>query len=143
MRLSARHAIGHMGQVLAALSGPLVNLAAGLLSVRLLGEKGWCFAGINLALGAFNLLPAGCLDGGRALRFMLGPLLGDDGAARFLDLLACALAAGLLAGTLVLLWYGTLNLTLPLLSIWLLAGSLGGKKYLHLSRRRGKILRTQ
>ena len=58
-------------------------------------------------------------------------------------LLTLALAAGLLAGTLVLLWYGTLNLTLPLLSIWLLAGSLGGKKYLHLSRRRGRILRTQ
>lgn len=143
MRLSTRHAIGWMGQVLAALSGPLVNLAAGLLSVRLLGEKGWCFAGINLALGAFNLLPAGCLDGGRALCFLLGPLLGDDGAARFLNILACALAAGLLAGALILLWYGTLNLTLPLMSIWLLAGSLGGKKYLHLSRRRGKILRTQ
>lgn len=128
MRLSGRIPMGWGGQILTALAGPLVNLGAGFISVRLWGEEGWCFAGINFALGVFNLLPAGCLDGGRALSCLLTPLCGTEGAARFLRILAMALAAGLLASTLLLLRYGSFNLTLPLLSAWLLAGSFPGKK---------------
>ena len=139
MCLSGRNAMGWPGQVLAALAGPLANLALGLAAVRVWGERGWCFAGINLALGAFNLLPAGCLDGGRALGWLLSPLLGEEGAVRFRAVLACALAAGLLAGTLLLAGRGRFNLTLPLLGAWLLAGSLSGKKDLQFRARRGKI----
>lgn len=143
MRLSGRRTMGWAGQMLTALAGPLVNLAMGFAAVRLWGEEGWCFAGINFALGAFNLLPAGCLDGGRALSCLLTPLLGREGAARFLGILAIALAAGLLAGTLILLRSGRFNLTLPLLSAWLLAGSFPGKKVLHSKNSYGKIPWTQ
>lgn len=128
MRLSGRTPLNWFGQVLAALSGPLVNLGMGFAALRICGEAGWCFAGINFALGAFNLLPAGCLDGGRALGFLLTPLLGEEGAVRFLRILAWALAAGLLVGTALLAWQGSFNLTLLLLSGWLLTGNFQGKK---------------
>lgn len=143
MRLSGRKTMNWCGQMLAALAGPLVNLGVGYAVLQLWGETGWYFAGINFALAAFNLLPAGCLDGGRALSCMLTPLLGPIGASRFLKILACALAAGLLSGAVVLLWHGSLNLTLLILSVWLLAGSLPGKKDLHLTKSYDKILRTQ
>lgn len=94
MRLSSRRKLGWLEQILAALAGPLVNLATGFAAVRLLGPAGWCFGGINFALAAFNLLPAGCLDGGRAVGFLLLPLLGREGADCILRILAGALAAG-------------------------------------------------
>lgn len=144
MRLSNRKTMGWGGQALAALAGPLVNLAAGFAAVRLWGAAGWCFGGINFALAAFNLLPAGCLDGGRAAGFLLSPVLGREGANRILKVLTGALAAGLLAGALLLLREGRWNLTLWLLALWLLTESVrGGKKDLHSSLLRGKILRTQ
>ena len=140
MRLSSRRELGWLEQILAALAGPLVNLATGFAAVRLLGPAGWCFGGINFALAAFNLLPAGCLDGGRAVGFLLLPLLGREGADCILRILAGALAAGLLLGALLLLR----NLTLWLLALWLLTESVwGGKKDLQSRQRYGKILRTQ
>lgn len=144
MRLSNRRRMGWAGQTLAALAGPLVNLAAGFGAVRLWGTGGWCFGGMNFALAIFNLLPAGCLDGGRAIGFLLSPVLGGEGAGRVLKILTGALAAGLLAGALLLLGKGSWNPTLWLLALWLASESVrGGKKDLQSGRLRGKILRTQ
>ena len=54
-----------------AAAGPAVNLLLcaallGLMQLRA-GYWGYCFAGVNLCTGLFNLLPVGSLDGARIL----------------------------------------------------------------------------
>lgn len=82
-------------EALCALAGPAANLLCAGLFLRILPE----FAGVSLALGAFNLLPIFPLDGGRLLRLALR----STRAARTLELLvglfccAALLALGLWA----------------------------------------------
>lgn len=82
-------------EALCALAGPAANLLCAGLFLRILPE----FAGVSLALGAFNLLPIFPLDGGRLLRLALR----NTRAARTLELLvglfccAALLALGLWA----------------------------------------------
>ena len=51
--------MSYPGELAAALAGPAANLAAAWLCCR--AEGGALFAGLNLALGCFNLLPVGRL----------------------------------------------------------------------------------
>ena len=102
---------------LSALAGPGANLLLALICCGV--ERGLTFAGLNLVLALFNLLPVRRMDGGRALYCTLALLAGPDLAAwvgRWLDGLV---AAGILAGGLLLA--GTAgNITLLLVSLWLL-----------------------
>ena len=108
---------------LSALAGPGVNLLLALASCNAAG--GAVFAGLNLTLALFNLLPVGRLDGGRALRCTLALLAGPgpaDWAGVWLDRIC---TAGALTAGLALAARGK-NLTLLLVSLWLLTASRRG-----------------
>lgn len=101
---------------LSALAGPGINLLLALASCHFT----LTFAGLNLALALFNLLPVGRLDGGRAVYCTLALLAGPgaaDRAGRWLDCLCTAGVA--VAGLLLMLRCG--NITLLLAAFWLLA----------------------
>ena len=118
-------ALGYWREGVAALAGPGVNLIlAALLSQW---GTGRLFAGVNLALGCFNLMPVGRLDGGRALFCTLGLLLGPDWAERICGWLDTAFTAVLLAAGVLLTGLGG-NLTLLLVSLWLGGVWFSGKK---------------
>ncbi len=126
LRLSARYPLGAGRQLLAALAGPAVNLllapAAAGAAARW-GEGAFLFAGLNLALGAFNLLPVAQLDGGRALCALLALLGAGEWVETALRVVSLVLAGGLAAGGCLLFLRGAVNVTLPLTAIWLLTAS--------------------
>lgn len=113
--------LGYWQEGLSALAGPGVNLLLALICCCF--AEGLAFAGLNFVLALFNLLPAGRLDGGRALHctlaLLFGPELADWTGVR-LDLLctAAALAGGVLLA-------GSGNITLLLVAFWLAAACLG------------------
>ncbi len=108
--------LGYWQEGLVALAGPGASLLlAVLFSLR---EEGLVFSGLNLAVGCFNLLPLGPLDGGRALSCTLGLLAGPENVERVSGALRGGLGALLLAAGLGLAW-SCGNLTLLLVAIWL------------------------
>ena len=109
--------LGYWQEGLSALAGPGINL---LLALFVCNFKGYLtFAGLNLALAFFNLLPAGCLDGGRVLRCALALLAGPEPADRVGGQLDCLCGAGVLAAGLWLAVFRG-NITLLLVAVWLL-----------------------
>ena len=97
MALSARCPLGPARELAAALAGPAVNLLCAWICSGL-GEAWWCFTGLHLALGLFNLLPVGPLDGGRALSCLLTLAGREDWAQPVVGLLSVGLSMGLTMG---------------------------------------------
>lgn len=126
LRLSPRYPLSTVRTAVCVLAGPLSNLliawAAAALARRGAGEQLYLFSGVNLGLAGFNLLPAGRLDGGRALRLGLRRLMPEDAADRVGVLCSEAVAALLLGGGLVLLWQSEgANFTLLICGLWMAA----------------------
>lgn len=127
MALSARRPLSRAGQLCTALAGPGTNLALAALSARLagpVGESAYLFAGLNLALALFNLLPAAQLDGGRALAVLLSLVLPEDRAERGMRVLSLGLGLALTAAGAALALRAGGSLTLLITALWLLASSL-------------------
>lgn len=129
--------MSYQGELIAALAGPCVNLllAGGLC--RLPG--GAMLAGMNLVLACFNLLPVGRLDGGRALRCLLAIVLEPEWGERLSALCSWLATLGICGLSLWLAGSGG-NVTLAVVSVWLLASAAGeGKKEeIGLAKRAGK-----
>lgn len=128
IRLSTAHPLPPWGMIPAALAGPAVNLllawGSALLARNGLGERLYFFAGLNLGLGLFNLLPAAWLDGGRALACLLTQLGWEEMGERLTTLCSDVVAALLLGAGLLLLWEsGGRNFTLLMAGLWLAAGA--------------------
>ena len=132
LRLSAAGAdmslaspMGYWQEILSAGAGPAVNL---ILYVLCSGTPGGnAFAGLNLILGLFNLIPAAQLDGGRILSCLLFLLLDP----RWADMIKCMFDRFLIVmiltlGTVLFLFCG--NSSMLLVAIWLTAGLFMGKK---------------
>lgn len=109
---------GYGAELLCAAAGPAVNLLLALVFARLGTQKTVLFAGINLALGAFNLLPVSPLDGGRCILAAAGMLTDPDRVSvlrRGMDGAAMALMAA--AGVVAFAYTG--NLTALIVTGWL------------------------
>jgi stage IV sporulation protein FB len=138
-----------------ALAGPLVNLGIGLLAGAALllrqapivpeqidatGKLLSQLLVANLALFAFNVVPAFPLDGGRALRAVLAMMLPASAAARATARIGQAFA--LLVGLVALLLPGGISLPLILLALLLFFGAAqqgaAGERAVALAGRRAK-----
>ena len=103
--------ISYGGELLTAAAGPVINLLLAA-AMGLLGrwwEPLYLFAGAQLVLGAFNLLPALPLDGGRILWLALAWLTEPYTAQRVLS--AVSLAVSLALGGSPFLLVGAVGLT--------------------------------
>lgn len=127
MQLSPRYPLSYGRELAAVLAGPAANLAAVFLAVSPAGgggETAWLFAGLNLAIGCFNLLPADPLDGGYALKLLLSVLLSPQAAERAAHMLSCITALLMLAAGVALLYKTRYNFTLLIVAIWILLSAL-------------------
>lgn len=115
MRLDTRYALSYGGEVAAALAGPAVSLIAAWISAQF---NYYLFAGVNLSLGALNLIPAVSLDGGRALYHALCAICPDrsEQIIRWISIVCAGLTFGLGFAS----WQRWGNITLFAAALWLL-----------------------
>ena len=117
--------LGYWREGVAALAGPGVNLALALIFCR--WEWGAVFAGLNLALACFNLMPVIPLDGGRAADALLAMLFGPEWGAGIMRLLE-GTAMTLLLGVGAVLWRAGGSVTLLFTALWLVIVGVSVKK---------------
>lgn len=106
-------------EIVATLAGPAFSFLLAFTAAAV-SEGGWLLSGVSMTLGAFNLLPAYPLDGGRALYAFTASVFGPDAAEKISCAATCAVSLFILVcGLIVLIETGT-NATLLISGAWLL-----------------------
>ena len=111
-----RHMPGYRKQILISLGGPGINLAAAALLWTVRCPRAALVHGM---LAAFNLLPAGALDGGQVLRSLLCLRGTPERAERVLRAVSAAVLLPLAASALYLVLSGRGNGSLLIVSVYL------------------------
>lgn len=125
--------LSYGGELLVTLAGPAVNLLTAVIFAQISLHTQWLggylFAGANVVLGAYNLLPILPLDGGRILylviAFFFGPMVGDAvaavvGTACALSLLVLGIYLSVVSGSGMFFLLAAISLlcgTLPQLAL--------------------------
>lgn len=124
MGLDPNRPLSYGRELAALMAGPGTNLLLALGAARLAGqwEPLYLFAGLNLVLGVFNLLPIRPLDGGRVWALLLTAALGPQTARRTAGLCSGLLSILLLCLGAFLLWRTGGNFTLLVMALWLIRG---------------------
>ena len=143
LQLSMANPLSEGKMILAALAGPGMNLLLAFFSICLarhgMGGQLYLFAGINLGLVCFNLLPVSWMDGGRALENGFA-CLGFEELGRTVGEICSkvVLILMLLGGTLLLWQSEGKNFTLMIAGIWLL-GAVGRPSFALEKNRRKEL----
>ena len=116
MQLDGRLPLSYPKELCCTLAGPMANLGMAFLASAL-NLPLW--AGMNLVLGCFHLLPILPLDGGRAFAFLCCLFSGADWAARWSARLGRFLSVLLLGAGVVLSIATGGNITLLVLGLWI------------------------
>ena len=123
IRPSRERLFSYWEECLVALSGPMASFLLAILAAAWGKHFGsgdaYLLTGLSLALGLFNLLPAGPLDGGRTVRAILSWFTGPNRGDHLSRVLSKVVAAGLAWAGLWMFSQGG-NFTLLLLALWLL-----------------------
>lgn len=106
---------GYWQEIAAAFAGPAVNLLLALFFSKWVW--GHTFAGLNLVLGLFNLLPISKLDGGRILYCLNALVLGPNCASDIRNFVDYIMTIFLLGSGILLAGGG--NWTLLFVASWL------------------------
>lgn len=117
---------------LISLSGPMLNIAVALTSFMnyyLYKREGVLyFAGVNLALGLFNLLPARGLDGGTILVGLLYKKFSYNSSERILTYMSFFISLLFLSGAIYVYLSGVKNLSLIFAAFYIMFCALFMKK---------------
>lgn len=123
MRIETRCcAMSDCGEIITALSGPLINLLTALVfwcASQSNGDSYEKAAAINLCVGAFNLLPCLPLDAGRALNIALTRVSGEIKAKQIMNRITLCLLVPLALAGIVVFVRCNRNFTLIAVSIYI------------------------
>ena len=110
--------MSYFRELLCALAGPAVNILLAIGTAWLCGGRGLVFAGMNLALGLFNLLPVRALDGGRSLFCVSALCMGIEYAQRLGEAVDRVILFLLLLAAVIVLKMGG-SVTLLAAALWM------------------------